>query len=656
MPIVNLRDSINKCNTVFCLSLSVIELEKAKNSLEGVLGDKDLLPNLRENGEALLFRLSLKILALKYFNEGFTEEDYNLLIDYVKNNYSIAEGKGYGKTCQLLKAVEGLAIKVHEVMLGAIELVYGVHDFDGNLTTTDLAKLDEFTREFNKKREMALSLEDTPALFGVQVKMIDVKATVVSAIDNELAWAKSNSNKLKLNISETFIEDCTESLDDAIGPKQFTYFPSMPEDSRINAKTIVLLSPLYDEIFLYVRAYAEKHKLNFVILNSGVFNGKDDKYVQSVFEMLADKGKSVVITGLNRYHDNNKNKLYENIIRYSKKGFTAFCIDDVGTRSVYDEAYEVAKTAESLTGLDVAYKYLTMPDYDGVIKEIEEKGMTTPADRAYVQKNMAFMGFVGLNLAVSLFNANKDWKQAVIDLSKEHEVVSNAYVKNIPSQIQFIDIAWVDLAIKAKEDKNQREFDYDSIRSVNVENVKKILELNESIMVKCGLITKYCCLAGEDSSIWQSLPIEEQEKRVNDATRLVCHLLCTENVPFVDIVPEKEWTEKSAGGFCCDGGKRIIYREDCVQDYAWLIDAICHESYHSFQHTLVGQGWRKWHLDELGVCSHRVYEWGYNFARYKDIGKSRDAYMIQIVEADTRIFAKNCITLSENKWHLLNLE
>ena len=56
----------HKCNTVFCLSLSVSELEKAKNSLEGVLGDKDLLPNLRENGEALLFRLSLKILALKY--------------------------------------------------------------------------------------------------------------------------------------------------------------------------------------------------------------------------------------------------------------------------------------------------------------------------------------------------------------------------------------------------------------------------------------------------------------------------------------------------------------------------------------------------------------------------------------------------------------
>ncbi len=653
MPIVNFKDSINKCNTVFCLSLSVSELGECKKTLENILADKDLSQTLRENGEALSLRLNAKILSLKYFEDGYLQGNYEELCKFLKENLPIAEKKGFTKTVLLFNSLKKFAADVDAIMNDAVELVYGVRDSDGNLTTSDLARLTDFEKSFSEKLGLAEQLEYAPRLFGERVKTVDFKESLINTVKAELVWIKEKIEELKFGTAKTFIDENTQPLESVFRFCDYVYFPVMPEDNGENAKAIVLLSPLYDEIYLYVSAYAEKHSLKFVVLDANVFNGKTSEYIETAFSAFETSGKSLVINGLARYRDENVKVIEENALKFSKKDGVVFCTDDIGNRTVYDDMYGVAKATEGLLGTDVAYKYLTMPDFDGVIKEFEEKGMITPSDRTFVRENMAFMGFTGLNAAVNAFAVGGDWKSRAIGISKENRLKASAYLRNIPSQIQFIDFVWVDLAIKEKEDKNRKEFDYDAIREVSRANVKKILNLNESIFVKCGLVVQYCCLGGEDLSVWQQIPIEDKEKRINDATVLVSYLLSTEYTPFVDVVPKAEWKDDAFGGLCCDGGKRILYREDCVENYEWLIDAVCHECYHSFQHTLNGLGWKRWHYDELGVSAERVYEWSYNFNRYKNKG---DAYKIQIVEADARIFAKRCITSSLNKWHLIDLE
>ena len=295
-----------------------------------------------------------------------------------------------------------------------------------------------------------------------------------------------------------------------------------------------------------------------------------------------------------------------------------------------------------------------MPTYKDVIDEFENKKMITTADYEYVRKNFAFMGYVGFNKAVTLFVQGKDFKNELKYKSDYNRNLALSYLKNIPSQTQFLDVEWGNLNLERNTDGDKKEFDYDSIKSSNPENIKKILQAQIDTFKKCGLLIRYCTLCGDDVSVWKNLTLEEKSDRINDATRIIAHLLQTEYSPIVEVVANEDWTVKGAGGLCCDGGKLIQYKEDCIDNYDWLVTAIAHEVYHAFQHTACNNGWRKWYWSELGVTENRLPEWQYNFGHYSSVNSK--TYKVEIVECDARTFEKDCFEKSKGAWNLIDLE
>ena len=646
-------ETIEYVNGTYCLSKDIERLNDGVNKLNDILLNQQPRLNFRQKAEALLFRLNAKICAIKYFDGGYLQEDYIKLKEVVSQDLIKAEQNGYTKTKDILQKLLEVADKVHSAIDGVEGEIYRVRDEQGNPTTADIKVLNDFATTIKERAETLKELPDTLTLFGENVKMFDIKSCAINDLMSLANWADENIQNIISQTNEQFLNESLTPLSDQAGPKFFDYYPSVPNKEQNSAKAIIVLSPLEDEVFLFARAVERERNIAFHILSILDFRGKDAEFIDCVFDQFSKRNLNLIVKGFNDFKEDNRKALLEKILIYSKKYGEVIIIDDKGDRNVYDLAYEITKDSERLTTSDVLYKYLTMPNYNFVVSVLEERGLINGSEYAYVQNNMPFMGFVGFNLACSLHVQGKPWKEEVIELSRRHESFCQAYIKRLPSQAQLIDVGWKKIENLNNLTHNKKEIDYDSVKNVNVANVKKILELRASLFAKCGLVVKYCILAGDDLSCWERLDIKQREDRVNNATRLVATLLNCENDPQVQIIPKDEWTTKGAGGLCCDGGKRIVYREDCCNSVDWLCDAICHECYHSFQHTLQHQGWQEWHWEELGVTEYRVPEWDYNFERYKNSGTS---YMIQVVESDARAFAKDCIMQSEGYWHLIDWE
>jgi len=646
-------EAIEYVNGTYHFSQDVNQLTDGVNRLNDIILNQQPRQNFKQKAEALSYRLNAKICAIKYFDGGYLEEDYIALKETLTDLVAKSEQNGYAKTTELLQAVLSVAGVVRIAMEGAESEIYRVQDEEGNPTTTDKAELKAFAENFRRRASCLDALPDTANLFGERVKMKDVKACAVQDLLGFALWAEKAIEDQECRISEEFFKENLSALDDQSGLKFFDYFPAVPDKEKNTARTLVIMSPFDDEIILFARAVAKEKAIKFFIFNAQAFINQNEDAVCAIFKGLKARNVNLIIDGLSEYNAQNKRTIIENALLYSKSHGEVILIDNKGDKNVYDLAYEICKENEALSTTDVLYKYLTMPNYNFVVSELEERGMINGGEYSYVQNNLAFMGYVGLNTACSLFVQGREWKDTAKEISIAHESDCQTYLRRLPSQSQLIDIGWKRLQTGRNVVDKKGEFDYDSIKDVNVKNIKKILEHNSTLFAKCGLIVKYCLLAGDDVSAWKRVERKEREERVNNATRLVAHMLNCENDPEVRIIPKDEWTEKGAGGLCCDGGKRIIYREDCCDDVDWLVDAICHECYHSFQRTLQHQGWQEWHWSELGITEYRVPEWDYNFDKYKSSGES---YRIQVVESDARTFAKDCIMQGEERWHLIDWE
>ena len=648
---------IDFANGAYHASLDLDKLQTSANNLNDILLNKQPNETNRKKAEALLFRLNAKIFALKYFDGGYLEEDFCALKENLDGAIEKAKEKEYAKTLELLQTLLIVAEGVHKAMEGAIGEIYRVRDEEDNPTTSDLAVLNDFANNFRERANSLSNLPDTQVLFGERVKMKDVKGCAIQDLLDQVVWAEKSIEKFDKRLSEQFFNQSVSFVDDQPGLKFFDYSPALLDRDKNSAKTLVVLSPFFDEVILFIRAVEKERSIKFSMVNASAFSEQTEGFISAIFKEFALRNSNVVITGLNQYFDQNKKQIIKQAVNYSKNHGEIILVDDKGDRNIYDLAYEITKEEQDLSTTDVIYKYLTMPNYNFTISELETRGMINGSEYAYIQNNMAFMGYVGLNTACSLFVQGKPWKDEVKEISARHESECLQYLRKLPSQSQLIDVGWKKLETAHNVVVKKRNFDYDTIRDVNLNNIKKILESNASLFAKCGLVVKYCIIAGDDVSSWARIDNKQRQERVNSATRLVAHLLNCENDPEIKIVSKEEWKEKDYGthfgGLCCDGGKRILYREDCCDNVEWLVDSICHECYHSFQHTLQHNGWQEWHWTELGVTEYRVPEWDYNFQRYKNTGTT---YMIQVVESDARSFAKDCIMQSQSYWHLIDWE
>lgn len=636
---------IANVNGIYYVSENLDKLKSGIDSLNEVLLVKSINESNQKKAEALLYKITAKYLAIKYFDGGYLEEDYLTLKEKLNENIELAKTKEYAKTLKVLQDVLVVADGIHNAMAGAEGEIYRVKDENDNPMTSDQVELRAFADDFRKRANSLEQLPDTSALFGEGVKSKNIKESAIADLLYYANWAEKVIKQFDTKLSEQFLKENLTLLDDQPGQKVFEYNSANIDFSRNSAKAIVALSPFFDEIVLFARSIAKEKGINFSIINAHAFIDKSNDFIENLFKELANRKIHLIINGLSHYNAENKQELVRQALLYSKTIGETILIDDLGDRGVYNLSYEIAKNTQGLSTLDVIYKYLTMPEYNFVVTELERRGMITTLEYGFIRDNMAFMGYVGLNLALSLFVQGKQWKDDVMDISDRHQADCQLYLKRLPSQTQLIDLGWRDLNLGSNTIERKKNFDYDSIRSINVNNVKKILNANVDLFAKCGLISDYCILAGEDISSWSRIERQEKQDRVNNATKLVAHLLNCEDVPEVEIVSKEEWKKrkhpKDAGGLCINGGKKIEYREDCCDNVDWLIRAVCHECYHSFQHTLENNGWQEWHWTELGVTKNRITEWKYNSENYHNID-NYVPYMIQVVESDARAFENDC--------------
>lgn len=649
------KDKIASAKNTYKASIDVGTLDKTAEELLEIINSPTAYTDFKMQAQGLWYLVRAKVLALTYLGCDYSEQTYYEIAPILNESCMVLRSLPYPNTLRIYEALTMSFAEINDFMKDALELVVQFRDYAGNPTTTSIELLEDMRARFRIKRERAESIPDIASLFAPAV-MSDIKAKVVEDIEEVLNWLDVNIKAIGARRADDFFREHVVELDEVVRGWPMSYMPAIDRQKVTTAKTIVVCSPLKDEIYLYAKASADRMGERLLIVDSLGFGDKDNDFIDVVFDALALRGVGCVFTSLTDFRAHNRNYLLEAIVRYSMKGHTVFPVDNKGNRELYNDFYELCKEKDGLTGLDVSYEFLRMPSYAEVSSIIDDRDILPPDKIPPLREIMPFMGYLGLNQLLFLSSQGKKWHDEIADLSDRNRVASQLYMRNIPAIEQFISADWNLPEVERNVVRRKKDFDYDTVRAANPNNIKKILESNISLFAKCGMITRYCTLCGDDVSIWATLDAYEKTKRLCDATRLVAHLLELEYDPEVQVVPVEEWTVKGAGGLCCDGGKKILYREDCVNNYEWTIDAICHECFHAFQQTLMDMGWQNWHYDELGVTLGRVDVWNYNNSNYRDITKGNTVYMIQIIESDARAFASDCCKQSEAIYNTLGLE
>lgn len=669
----NIPEKINAANVAFHRSEDKEVLKERYTEIRSLLKkDKEqkmmyLTNTTRQDSEVLAYRLLAKIYTLQYY-DGYYTEDGEKLIAFLRTSYTHAKEKEYNATADFCKNLLDFTEKTMQVMEEAKAYILRVEGGESGdisqITETDYEEAKQFL--VKKIEEITEYIMPENGIYGKNVKIFDLKDRVLK----DLTVEKEEIDKKLSDIQEAneskFLAECVKPLEEVYPEGCGEYYPVLPLKENSKANCVVLCTPFEQEAYLYVASYAKDENIPFLVLELSALRGKSKDTVKKLFRILKESGKACLITGADSYRDlENKETVYREMMLLGKSGRRVFVLDKKGDRKVYNDAFDVAKDADSLTVMDVSYIYLTMPAYRDVIALFEEKGLITGADYTEIREKMPFMGFCGLNKVAQAFAGLKDWKRVGAAWSDENRHIAFEYLAKLPTQTQLLDSDWGDYSHKtlALNDK-KKDFDYDDIKTLNPNNVRKIVEGNYSLFQKCGGVASYCLSGGEDSSIWKTLSPEIKSERLTFATKLVMRLLDVDIDPEVQVIPEEEWTSKAAGGMCIDGGKKIIYRESSVLNYDWTVGAVCHECFHSFQHKAEDEGWRSWHWDELGVTKGRVAQWKNNHygdpvhksGKYFDISKNKDAYMVQIIESDARAFESDCVEAYEKIFSKIDFE
>ncbi len=656
---LNIPDTIKYVNRVYKTSLSLAELEGGINELKDLLATRSPNQENKVNALGLLYRITAKYLAIKYFDGGYTSEDFEILGKEITS--AVAEINKdeslYKKTKLLLENLLITADAINNIVCLIPTEISKIQDDAGNYIFDDVEKI-EYVINFlkNKKERISVEVADTATLFPTDVTMFDVKARVLADIDNILSQLEKELADKNNKDVEQFFNNNVKDLDAKNTFPLTLYSESLITGAKNSCKAYVIFSPLEDEVTLFIKAFALNTGNKTVRIEAFAFEGKDDAFIDKFFVSAKSQALSLLIVGLKGYTGANREHLIKNLLIYSKNGYFVFMPDGAGERAFYEELSEMAKALPETSILDIAFHYLKMPSFSSVTTVLKQEGMITDSDLNFVKANLLYMGYVGLNKCIYLNRLGKDWKSDASFISSKHSASVAGYLHNIPSQEQFIYKDWIDLQLEEKNTLARADFDYDVLRKANPNNIKKIIQSDFNMFAKCGLIARYCTLCGDDYSIWKDLPIEEREQRLTDATTLVAYLLQCQYAPEVEIVPNAKWASQNAGGYCKNGGKQIVYKDSASKDYDWVVKAVCHECYHSFQFTLENNGFKKWHRTELLVTEPRIKEWSENTRNYVDIDDNEEAYMRQVLEADARIFEQDCFNESLNKWQLLNLE
>lgn len=623
---MSFKDDLTRINTVYCNSVSLSELDGALSELDKLLDCGLLSRENTENAEALYCRLYIK-LRLSEYAETFDDGKLNETSAYIGGNYEGAESKGYKKTCAVMDGA-----KVLIDFLGGVSEEVAALDGEPKSVLKGLDRL-------KKRVENAELLSP----FGAGVVFPDIKSKLLSRID--VASARAEKKLF------AYLEEKTARILKAVPDKYalYEYFPLPEYDEGGGANAVIICTPFVDEARLYaVRAASDKAVYE---LDASAFGAAEDE-IFDAFTLAEKKCGALVVFNSDKLDGSDRKILYKRAMLSGKSGLKIYIHDRNGDGAEYDECLKIADESQDMRAVDISTNYVTMPAFSDVCAEFEAKGMIDGAADSDVIKSMPYIGFIGLNKVVAAFVAGADWKKAGRKFSAEREPAAKRYLAGLKSAYLFIDSGWGDYRSGGALKEVAGEFDYDGVRGVDMENVRRIVESGHSVFAKCGMIARYCTLAGGDKSDWEKLSREETAERIALATKLVFRIMRIETTPEVELADKLD--NPTAGGLCYDGGKRILYCYPSVKsNWEWTLGCIVHESFHALQAKLRKGGWSQWYYDNFGITRGRVERWAITNNIY-DGNTNSDLYKVHIIEADAKAFETDCDDGRNFAWNTID--
>lgn len=648
--------SIENCNNPDELKELVVELDTVCK-----------LPWLDKDNfsyfESMICKLQIKRYLIMYYESGYSQAIYDRLIDCYQAIENLAKRREYEGTYVYAHNYHFLIEKIHPLIVDIFAISNSMQDSFGNRMMKSETDYLLIIENLNNRIKVIDSLEKIE-LFPSSVKVdspIDVSKKAITKVIED---CNSIMKAIKEERETLFLKHHTKNIKD-VEKVVYEFYPDLRIEENKYSNAIILNSPLIEEVRLYVNAYMASEKLDCVVINASSLETMDELIIRETFELLKNKKLNLLIEGLEKFTNiQTRNYLFETIMTYAKNGMRIFIVDSIGDNGLYNEFISICKKEDNtFTIMDISSTYLSMPSYQDLVQLLADENIIPDISDEYtkiIKEKLAFMGFRGLNEIFIAITAGKDWLKAAEKIAKKnHTQKLEDYLKKIPTQSLLIDTFWGDFTNgTVYADSDKPAFDYDSVRIANPVNIKKIIESNLTLFEKCGLVCRYCLLCGDDVSNWTNLDRETQRKRLEEATKIVFKLLGVFHiVPEVDILDLID-NNPNIAGLCIDKGKRIEYKYKSAQNFDFVIETICHESFHAFQYVAMDSPYNRWFWTELGIMPGRIEQWRINKQSYFKIGKGDafNQYRCQIFESDAFAFEKDCAETSGKVLHLIDFE
>lgn len=634
------KDQLNDINAVFLFETDLGKLGKALRDLDELLKRK-LLTDLRELARGLRLRLDSKICFLKYIN-GLDAENHFDAIKHFAGNLTVATDNGYKNTIVLITWFNSNISQLYAIVNSVIKQ-------KPIFTSNSALGLDgQFCDKAIAEVNRSIELLDGYVCECPYPNLVlgNVKATVKDVLDDCCkVFSAAKSAWMAAKVSAC-IKDITNY-------RQNTYFPMPENDEGGKSNALVLSTPLTDDARLFAANMCiDNRKLQ--CLTADKLTDKSTDFVAMIFDYVAEQGNYIIVEGLETLSFELGDAVLLAAMKVGKKGAKTFLTDTSGQAQLYKRALELAQNYPTeLSATDISLEYISLPIFEQVKQLFEDREMLDPSTISEKLKQMTFMGFYGLNKVVKAFvSNNQQWLNVGKHASAFNKQAVLNYLEKVPAAYLIIDKGWGDYSQYDKySDEVNGEFDYDGVREIDLYNIKQIIECNESIFSKCGMLARYCTIGNDDQSVWKKITRETMLERVTMAVRLVFRVLRIDIFPMVEILDALD--NPTAGGLCVDGGKVIQFKYDCALDLQWLYDAIVHECFHALQSKLTHGQWNQWYYANMGISRGRVGEWKQTREIYDGNTRSK-VYKVHMYEADARAFEVDCDDGRNKAWGGMN--
>lgn len=623
----SVTDILDEANKAYFRLIDVCELKRQESALAAAAEDKYVYEKNKDRALSLLWRIRAKRLLLEYLQEKCSLQKEEEIQDFAESAAPAARAKGFANTERIILSVAKLAESIGEIISDAPMQAARVRSSDGSPMTSSKAECAEVERIFEEKAQAIADMSVPDPLFNKGVEFIDVKGAVIAELNGAADFARKCAEGIRRREEEELIKEARSLR----GVTEWESFPLFPEaDLSPAGAAIVLNTPFIDEAEL-----AAVHCLKGTILEVGAdkFTGKDELDLSGIFARFAQAGAHVFITDFGRYTGANKLGVIKAASSYAAGGRAAIILDESGDAEIYRTGGGAAQL-----------RRLPLPSREFAEDIFRQEGMLGEGES--LPEKYAFMGYVGINLALREHRRGRGWKSALDWLCDEGRSRSAfVFLRKAEKQEYLLPCDWGDFISQAEQKLGGKlPFDYGCLPQDSREAIREIVEKRISLWEKCAKIIEYFYNCQNRRTLWEKKDVSEKREAITAATRAVMQLMGTGIVPDVQFHDDfcflgKEYDR--AIGVCCKDGREILFKNSAAELLDEAADITVHESMHALQAHASKNGWQPWMWEELGVTAGRVESWTYNRGSYTNIGDYW-AYRVQIMETDACGFANDC--------------